>query len=235
MESILKITFFLFSILFFSCKNEPQIIGLWSVKSVMAGDQEMTPNARWTKFNADFTQESGNGWFQHSIGTWKLDMESMNLSVENSNGVNDSNEPFTIAIEGNKMTWKRQEGEQTITVNLERIQKLPMTYGDQVLGLWELKEAEGEGNYFPNSKEDAKGTLFLKWDRRFDIRTKNGRITGVYNVHGHKPELELIPYGDQLERSFWKINFKEKQIDLTLLNSDSLVKRTFQRIHDWGR
>ena len=58
-----------------SCKNEQTqkenaILGLWVVKKVKMGDQEMTPIARWMRFNKDSTQTSGNGWLQHSEGSW---------------------------------------------------------------------------------------------------------------------------------------------------------------------
>jgi hypothetical protein len=34
------------------------------------GNNEMTPIARWMRFNKDSTQTSGNGWLQHSEGSW---------------------------------------------------------------------------------------------------------------------------------------------------------------------
>ena len=45
----------------------------------------MTPNARWMRFNPDFTQESGNGWFQHSLGSWSLNSIKGELSIVNDN------------------------------------------------------------------------------------------------------------------------------------------------------
>lgn len=52
-----------------ACEGKPSIDGLWLVKSVKVGGDEMTPNGRWMRFNTDSTQESGNGWFQHSVGS----------------------------------------------------------------------------------------------------------------------------------------------------------------------
>lgn len=54
---------------FTSCDQPSTIEGLWVVKSLMVGEKKMTPNARWTRFHADQTQESGNGRFQHSYGS----------------------------------------------------------------------------------------------------------------------------------------------------------------------
>jgi hypothetical protein len=217
------------ALLFISCQqNKSSIEGLWVVKSVEIGDQEMTPNARWMNFNADFTQESGNGWFQHSIGTWNLNQETKELTVINTNGINDTAPPFVVTINGESMTWTRTEEGQPVKVTLKKSTKLPTTYGDQLLGLWKLDSFEGKGNFF-----DSNGFLFFRWDKRFNINSSIGKFSGVYNVHGHKPEVELIPYGDKLQRSFWKIDFKEDKIGLTLLNSDSTVTRSFVRIHDF--
>lgn len=65
------------------------------------------------------------------------------------------------------------------------------------------------------------------------IGTKDEKINGVYNTHGHKSELELIPYQDQYKRDFWKIEIKDKRITLTKLNSDNLVTRRFVKIHEF--
>lgn len=215
-----------------SCATEPTIEGLWIVESVTVGEEEMTPNARWMRFNSDFTQQSGNGWFQHAVGTWKLDPETNELSVVNSNGLHDLNDPFKLNIDQNTMIWNRIEEGQSIEVKLERATQLPTTYGDELLGLWKLVKAKGIGSYFSESPE-SDGYLFFRWDKRFVIGTENGRINGVYNVHGHKPEVELIPYGDKFKRDFWKIDFDENTITLRLLNSDSIVTRKFTRIHEF--
>jgi len=220
--------------LFVSCENEQTIEGLWVVKSVLVGQEEITPNARWMKFNSDFTQQSGNGWFQHSIGNWSLNPETNELSIVNLNGLNDLSEPFQVMISENEMTWKRMEEGDSIKVSLIRSDKLPETYGDNLLGLWKLDEAIGDGNYFTQSGNTNKvDYLFFRWDKRFVIRSEKGRINGVYNVHGHKPEVELIPYGDQIKRDFWKVDYDKNSITLKLLNTDSIVTRKFKRIHEF--
>ena len=216
---------------FFGCEKRTTIEGLWVVKLVVVGDEEMTPNARWTRFNSDFTQESGNGRFQHSYGTWKLNSESNELSIVNSNGLDDINEPFVISLNRSEMIWERTEEGQNIKVILERSSQLPETFGDKIIGLWGLEEAIGNGNYFKESdKKEINDYIFFRWDKRFVIESEKGRINGVYNVHGHKPEVELIPYGGQVKRDFWEIQFEENRITLKLLNSDTLVTRMFIRI-----
>jgi hypothetical protein len=221
------------SLMLTSCKTS-SVEGLWIVKSVQVGDEIMTPNARWTRLNKDNTQESGNGWFQHSYGTWTLDQEAMTLNIKNTNGIDDPNGPFSVSVSSNEMTWERVEDGQNIKVTLERSSKFPETHGDKLLGLWELEKAIGKGKYFEASNEtESLDYIFFRWDKRFVIESKKRRINGVYNVHGHKPEVELIPYGENLNRDFWTIDFEENQITLKLLNSDEKVTRKFKRIHQF--
>ena len=221
-------------IMVISCSEKPSLEGLWVVESVKVGEDEMTPNARWMRFNADFTQESGNGWFQHSVGTWELNPETNTLTMKIANGLHDPNEPFQIVLMEEEMTWTRTEEGAQISVLLKRAKKLPKTFADDLLGLWKLDKAKGQGKYFQISDSSMSNEyLFFRWDKRFVIGAENGRINGVYNVHGHKPEVELIPYGDQFDRDFWKIDFDENSITLKLLNTDSTVTRTFTRIHEF--
>ncbi len=224
----------LLTTLFYGCSEKENIEGLWVVKNVQVGDKKMTPNARWTKFNNDFTQQTGNGWFQHSNGTWDFNKNSRELLIKNTNGLIDQNEPFKVSFDNNKMIWKRIEEGQNVVVTLEKTNELPKTYGDHLLGLWKLENSKGNGVFFDESVENNE-YLFLRWDKKFLINSSNGKINGVYNVHGHKPEIELIPYNSKIKRSFWKVDYNNEQISLKLLNSDSLVTKSFVRIHEFPR
>ena len=212
---------------FSSLAQEAMLEGLWHVTSVSVGDQEMTPNAKWTRFNADGTQQSGNGWRQHSVGTWTFDNSSMELTIVTENGVADPFGPFNVdLLSKTQMEWIRQEEGSVVRVSLERVSQLPLTYGDQVLGLWELKEAVGDEALFANSTY-----LFVRWDGKFVIGTKEGKRYGVYNVHGHKAEIELIPYGEGSNRSFWQFEVLADQLTLRLLNSEQETTRSYHRIN----
>jgi len=221
---------------FIGCEEKPTIEGLWIVKSVIVGEENMTPNARWMKFNSDSTQQSGNGWFQHSIGTWSFNQSTNALTITNTNVLEDPNEPFSVILSDDEMTWKRVEEGQPIVVNLERTIQLPTTYGDQLLGLWSLKESTGSTNYStPLDTVGITDYVFFRWDKRFVIGTEKGRIRGVYQVHGHRPEVELIPYTKAYTSDTWGINFNGEQITLNLLDTDSVVTRTFKRIHEFPK
>lgn len=216
------------------CRQEPGIEGLWLVQSVKMGDEVMTPNARWMEFHADGTQQSGNGKLAHSYGTWSLDSHSRELTIQDQNGLHDPFGPFVISLKDGKMTWQRMEEGQEVKVTLVRTDRLPETYGDQLVGLWKLDKAVGDGKYFTESDITAGNVfLFLRWDRRFVMGTPRGRINGVYNVHGHRPELELIPYGEGVNRDFWKLELDRDSFTMRKLNTDSLVTRKFSRIHEF--
>jgi len=222
--------FLITAVLLSGCQEQPKqtIEGLWVVKLVQVGDQEMTPNARWVRFNADSTHLSGNGRFSHSYGTWSLDKENR-LSFVNINGLKDSYEPFDFTMKDDTMYWSRTEEGQEVKVTLARADQLPETYGDQLLGLWHLEEAKGKGMY----AQQPGDYIFLRWDKLFIIGTSQGRVRGVYHVNGHKPELELIPYSDELDRNFWSVEYGENSITLNLLNTDSTVMRKYVRIHQF--
>lgn len=222
----------MFMALLYGCNKSQYIEGLWVVKTVKVGNEEMTPNARWMRFNNDNTQQSGNGWYQHSIGSWNLDEKTQQLSINNTNGLLDKNEPFKIYFENENMIWERTEEGQEITVVLEKSNDLPTTNGDKIMGLWRLEESTGNGVFFEKFNKNPE-SLFLRWDKKFVLKSDYESIHGVYNVHGHKPEVEFIPYGESFERSFWKFNVDKDQITFTLLNSDSLVQGKFVRIHEF--
>lgn len=222
--------FLLLSILFTACSQETEIVGLWEVKEVKVGDQIMTPNAKWTKFNSDFTQQSGNGWLQHTKGSW--DLKENQLEIINTNGLEDPFGAFKVQFNQDSMFWEREEEGEKVVVSLIRTKELPMTYGDQLFGLWKLNELNGLGPFYDTITADS--YLFLRWDRKFVLNNQNGKTWGVYNVHGHRSELELIPYGEK-ERSFWRVSFGSNSFEMELLNSDSVVTRSFNRISDFPK
>ncbi|ETN96627.1 hypothetical protein [Zhouia amylolytica] len=226
--------FFTSTLSLISCQNESKIEGQWVIKSATVGNEKMTPDARWVRFHSDFTQESGNGWLQHSFGTYNFDKDTGSLTIINTNGIHDSNEPFKVEIDNKSMTLNRIQDGQMVEVILEQAQKLPMTHGDELFGLWKLNEAIGSGPYFkdPDRIIDS-DYIFFRWDKRFVISSGTVNINGVYNVHGHKPEVELIPYGAHLQRNFWNMKINKDTITLQLLNTDSTVTRTFKRIHEF--
>lgn len=212
-------------------KEKSTLEGLWLVESVEVGEHSQTPIARWTRFNADGTQTSGNGWFQHSIGIWTL--KDNQLSVKSENGIEDQAEAFTISLENDKMTWKRNEEGQEVTVHLKRINVLPVSEGNKLLGLWKLIKSTDSGNDITvMSNPDSKAMLHLRWDNMYvQHNMPKGKSYGIYKIHGHKPEIQMVNYGDSSQFSFWKFAITDEK--LTLISTDSTSTMEFERIHQF--
>lgn len=215
-----------------SCKQQKEnpILGMWLVKKVQVGNEEMTPVSRWMQFNKDSTQSSGNGWLKHSFGTWSLNRKK-ELKIKNLNGLIDDSDPFLIDIDKAKMTWRRKEEGQNVQVFLEKINEIPVSPGNKIIGLWKLDSYMISGKDVIK-KENPKNnqTLYLSWDNVFrEHNLLSGRKVGVYKIHGHKPELQMVNYGDNTEFSFWKFSIKESK--LTLTSRDNKVIKKYHRIY----
>jgi uncharacterized lipoprotein NlpE involved in copper resistance len=232
MKTTIKIaTLLLITFYFIGCQKQPSLEGMWLVEKVSMGEQFMTPIARWMRFNSDNTQVSGNGWFQHSYGTWSL--ENNQLSVEDTNGINSNPDPFSVEIQENTMTWTRIEDGQEVIVSLKRTDQLPQSGGNKLKGLWKLTSATDDGNDITAVlNPDQKSMLHLRWDNTYvQHNMPQGKNYGVYKIHGHKPEIQLVNYGNESKFSFWSFEFAEEK--LTLMSTDNKSVMTFERITDY--
>ena len=232
MKSIFYYSFIL--ILFISCQdNNSTIDGLWTVDKVSIGDEEVTPVGRWMRFNSDSTQQSGNGWLQHSVGTWNLDQITNKLNITNTNGFEDPNEDFNVEMINDQMEWTRTEDGQEVTVLLSRTKQLPDTPRDNLLGIWDLEKViEGEDNVTEKYDPNSNRYLFLRWDRIFISENEpDGRRTGVYRVHGHRSEIELTYYGDDCEREYWAVELNDENDILKFSNANTDKIMEYKRVN----
>jgi|AVFP01.1.fsa_nt_gi hypothetical protein len=204
------------SLTFTSCEpsTKSKLSGLWTITRVEVGDQEMTPNARWVRFYDDGTQESGNGWQQHSIGTWQYDAKLLLLKIENTNGLKDPFDAFQVDLKGDKMSWYRAEEGQETNIFLERIDRIPASEGDQLMGFWTSDSA----------------VLFIRWDKRYVWSMDTLRNAGIYHVHGHRNEIQFIEEGKP--RSFYSFSIENDQLELKPDSGDVL---TFTRSRELGQ
>ncbi|KAB2810250.1 hypothetical protein [Phaeocystidibacter luteus] len=201
--------------------------GLWLVEQMSMNDEIMTPQARWVRFNADGTTESGNGWRQHTVGTYSLKDDM--LSLESSNGFIDKAGAFAIVLEGDQMTWTRMEDGMEVKVNLKRIDKLPRTTGDHMLGLWKL---ESSSNVFEGEQPSIK--LQIRWDNLFVwiIETDSPkRIYGVYSVHGHRHEIVLK--SEDLELAAMRLNVSFPSENEMVLSAEGGIEMRFSRAYEF--
>lgn len=223
-----QIFYALFVILFLSSCSSNKIIGLWTVEKVQVGTEEMTPQARWVRFKKDNQQISGNGWQQHSIGSYDLDKSNQQLSMLNANGIVDTFDPFMIEINGSKMYWKRIEEGQEVTVTLSKIEQIPTAPSDQLLGLWRLEKAEENGKDITTTYDPQdKRYLFLRWDKIFISRNgPDGTKQGVFQVNAHQPEVEMIYNDDECTRKRWRFEVTHDRLIL----SDQETRLQYTRI-----
>ena len=222
------------SFLFSACSSN-KMIGLWQVEKVQIEEQEMTPVARWVRMDKNGNQASGNGWYQHSYGTWTYEPGDKALAITNENGFEDPFGPFTCIVKGDEMTWKRKEEGQTVNVILKKMEALPAAPADQLLGIWDLVKAIERGEDQTEAYDfDQKYCLFLRWDRNFVIPfSENGRQMGVYAPNGHRSQVQFIYNGTEANRVFWE--YEVTKDELVLKNNADQIELYFERIYQIPR
>ena len=231
---LLFIVVFMFII---SCNNNEKetqkIDGLWGIKNVKMDGTEMTPVARWMRFNADSTQSSGNGWLQHSVGNWSFNKNSKKLSVTNTNGIIDNAEPFTVQFDNKSMIWSRVEEGHPIEVTLERIDKLPTSPANKLYGLWKFDSVLEEGKEVLDSLNPTKNAmLFLRWDNTYELRNyPKGEKYGMFKTHGHRTQIDMVSYSKEPKYQFYEFGLDDNVLTLKSTNSNKQIKLT--RIHQF--
>ncbi|EAQ41296.1 hypothetical protein [Polaribacter sp. MED152] len=225
------------TILLFSCneKNTHQndnIEGLWLVKKVNMNNQDLTPIAKWMRFNADSTQSSGNGWLQHTVGSWSVSA-SNELSLTNTYGIKDNAEPFKVKFLNGKMIWNRVEEGNPIEVVLERTDKLPTSEANKLYGLWKFNSIiEDDKDVSKTLNPSKNAMLFLRWDNTYELRNyPKGTKYGIFKTHGHRLQLDMVSYSKKPEFQFYNYNLKDTTLVLKSTNSKKEVKLT--RIHQF--
>ncbi len=222
----------LLTLLLSNACQSTRVEGLWEVQQVEVGDQVVTPIARWMRFEARQKQQSGNGWFQHSYGTWNYDKAQRTLSVSNTNGYIDSNPPFLVSFENGKMYWQREEEGQAVNIQLQRIEELPTAPGNQLLGVWDMVSASSDDQDQSKSLDpNNKRYCFFRPDQRFTIQHgPQGRQGGIYQIHGHRPQLTLIFDGAECQREAWFFKVQNNSLVLERQQDGKSLRLEYQRI-----
>ncbi|MFK7806904.1 MAG: hypothetical protein AB8F74_03790 [Saprospiraceae bacterium] len=210
-------------ILLTSCTSTKSMDGLWQIDKVQMGSEEMTPIAKWTRLNKDKTQQSGNGWIQHTEGNWNYNKKTKSISLSNSNGPTDEFGDFVIKeINKEEMKWSRMEEGQEVLVSFKRVDELPQSPADQLLGVWKKKD---ENTATPESY------LFFRWDHiLIDRKSGENKKYGMYKTHGHKPELQIIYYGDPLKQVIWNFSYENDTLILERDLDGAKIVLEYERI-----
>lgn len=213
-----------------------EITGFWEITHVSMQGQSMTPVAKWTKINKDGTYQSGNGWLQNAVGTWTYDEGTREFSPKEINGIEDSFGPFSVSFQNETMLWKRMEEGAEVTVELERIEQLPMATADRITGIWDLTSlTENEKDITATFDPDNRHYLFIRWDRIYQARNPQGEPeSGYWHIHGHRPEITLLSHIQGREPQSWRVDVSDKELILTGI-SDSNKNRvmTYSRIYQF--
>lgn len=211
--------------------------GFWIVTKVTVGGKEMTPVARWFKL-AVGKQTSGNGWVQHSYGTYKYDKKNSEVSFITANEPADEFGPFKVVRKGPLMTWSRKEEGEDVVVELKTITDLPMGPWDQAKGVWVLESAvERDLNITKQFDPDHKHFLFIRWDRQY-VKQINAheRISGYWFFEAHRPEITFISEDREQLDEKWNVAIEGQK--LILKGSSENVKDmvlTYQRANDFPK
>ena len=214
------------------------IIGFWEIKKVEVGGKTMTPVAKWTKINKDGSYQSGNGWLQNSEGTWTYDKKSNLYSPVETNGLKDEFGPFTVEFKDNTMTWLRDEEGRIVTVSLEKIDKMPKSTADDLIGLWDLSDIiKNETSILDTYDPENKHYIYIGWDRIYRERTPQGkRSKGYWHINGHRPELTLLSHDKSKPAEIWKVEIITTELKMIgISDSNKGTKIKYQRIFEFPK
>ncbi len=206
--------------------------GLWEVDRVYTGSSEVTPQARWVRFDKKDKQESGNGWYKHSYGTWEVKKKM--LTIENENGYKDEFDAFKVKFIKKGMIWSRQEGGHMVKVTLRKVKEIPRSNMDNLLGVWKFKTALVNGKDESKSyNPEGKRYMHVKWDKMFVHHfTPQGSVSGFYRADVHVDEIEFIYNTQDRDRVNWSYELKKNRLVMTSRNTKDEVILEFIRIHE---
>ena len=212
------------------------IIGLWEIKNVTVGEESMTPIAKWTNIKPDGTYTSGNGWLQNSQGTWNYDEDKKELTNTETIGLIDEFGAFNVSFADDNMIWERVEEGMNVTVILQKIETIPQAPADMSQGLWDLVSVnDGEGDLTNSFDPENKYYIFIRWDRIYVERTPEGnRETGYWHMHGHRPEITLLPHNPDKQPESWRVENSMSKLVLTGISDSNKGKvYKFKRLNQF--
>ena len=217
---------------FTSNAQKEKMTGLWEVEKVTVGKEIMTPVAKWFRINADGTYQAGNGWLQNGSGHWNYDAKNNLYTAADPLGMTDEYGGFTVSFDETKMLWQREEEGMQVTVTLKPIEKLPMSPADYLKGVWELVEITDNGvSILDDFDEENQHKLFIRWDRIYiNFSPEGEKLTGYWHIHGHKPEITLLPHQENGTVESWRVEVNENELIMTgISESNRDIQRKYVR------
>ena len=81
-------------------------------------------------------------------------------------------------------------------------------------------------------KINSKSTLFLKWDNTYvNQKLPKTKEYGVYKVHGHKFELQMVNYGEVPGFKFYKFIVNKNKLTLISVKEDEELQ--YSRVYQF--
>ncbi|WNB17219.1 hypothetical protein [Marivirga arenosa] len=229
---------FLMLFAFTSYSQKSRMTGLWEAINVNVGENNMTPVAKWFRFNPDGTTQSGNGWLKNYEGNWQYDSLENKFSSNNPLGIKDEFGAFDVSFDKDHMYWEREEEGMNVKVTLRPIEKLPMSPADYLQGIWLLESIEKDNQsimeeFDPNGKH----YLHIRWDRIYRNRNTEGeRLSGYWHINGHRPEITFLPHSEGENAESWKIEVNEENLIMTgISDSNDTIVRKYRRGNKFPR
>lgn len=208
--------------------------GFWEVKEVKVGGKLKTPVAKWTRIHPDGSYQSGNGWIQNSVGTWRYNDEKKIFKPSETNGIVDPYGAFNLSFAADTMIWKREEDGMAVVVKLVKIRELPKATAELLVGIWDLEDVVRNNKSEKTALDpDDKQYIFIRWDRIYVERTAKGEQGGGYwHINGHRPEITFISYDENKKREGWNVSVDDHNLTMIGISaSNKDVKFIYKRLH----
>ncbi|MBI1226987.1 MAG: hypothetical protein GC192_17280 [Bacteroidetes bacterium] len=204
------------------------VAGFWMVDQVMVGERNLTPMAKWFKYETNNTYTAGNGWTQNDIGSWEYDEVKKEFSPESTNG-KDGYGPFKVLFSDNKMMWKRMEDGMEVTVYLSRISEMPKSPKDMVAGNWGLLSVVENGtDITPTFDADHKIELLVRWTETFRrTNPDDSQSFGYWHMDAHEPAFHLIDFNRDIAIKVFYVSFKDDLLVMKEKDKDTVF--TFKK------
>ena len=222
------------SILFLSSCISSKIQGMWVFERERIereGQVEHESEANWIRFDKDDYQESGSGWQKHSYGTWNI--KKKKLTIQNTNGFEDTNVPRKVKIKKETMTWVRPVDGKNVTTTLKKIEHIPVAKRDKLLGVWKLGTVL-ENGVDKSHEYNPKGTRYvqIRWDNFFiSDNGPEGRSSGVYHVDAHINEIEVYYNKAVVSRQSFVFELDGDRLILTSTTGDKELILAYKKIN----
>ena len=209
------------------------MLGLWEVVEVSVEDKIVTPRERWFRFSDNGIYRSGNGWLQHEKGIYSHDpSDSIFSSIPNS-GLKDPYGGFKIWFADEEMHWQRHEDDMKVYVRLVRIDELPISLSDELIGRWKLDSlSSGIENMMEYPDSSHTEILFLRWDKEYRKSNHKGNFDrGYWHLHSHRPELTMISTSNEVSLQVFTATLKDDCLELIVKDENGVIRKRFYHRH----